>query len=148
MTAKHGQVHPASTAATPALVAEARRLLRAVRRIRGVHDSLDGISTGRYLAIDESNKPSSGDGRGAGPASEIRSVEATMKKQVNLGKQLRQAVRRSGLTRNQIARQTDVSYSIIHRFMAGTGDIQLATASKIATVIGLEFSAIAPRKVR
>ena len=62
-----------------------------------------------------------------------------MSKRVNLGKQLRQAVRRSGLTRNQIARQTDVSYSIIHRFMAGTGDIQLATASKIATVVGVSL---------
>lgn len=62
-----------------------------------------------------------------------------MKQQVNLGEQLRRAVRGSGLTRNRIARDTGISYSVVHGFMAGVTDIQLTTASKIAAVVGVEL---------
>ena len=66
-------------------------------------------------------------------------MERSMKQQVNLGEQLRRAVRGSGLTRNRIARDTGISYSVVHGFMAGVTDIQLTTASKIAAVVGVEL---------
>ena len=43
------------------------------------------------------------------------------------------------LTRNQIARQTGLSYGVIHGFVAGTKDLKLETASRIATVLGLKL---------
>lgn len=63
----------------------------------------------------------------------------TMARNIDLGKQLRRAIKRSGLTRNQIAKRTDLSYAIVHGFVAGTTDIRLATASKIAAVVGVEL---------
>ena len=57
----------------------------------------------------------------------------------DLGEQLRAAVTESGLTRNALAKQMDVSYAITHRFMGGDRDITLATASKMADVLGLEL---------
>lgn len=62
-----------------------------------------------------------------------------MARNVDLSKQLRRAIKRSGLTRNQIAKRTDLSYAIVHGFVAGTTDIRLATASKIAAVVGVEL---------
>ena len=53
----------------------------------------------------------------------------------------------AGLTRNQIAKQTDLSYSVVHGFMAGR-DIQLSTASKIAAVVGIELTAQRKTKAR
>lgn len=69
----------------------------------------------------------------------VLSMEPSMKRQVNLGDQLRRAVRRSGLNRNRIARDTGISYSVVHGFMAGVTDIQLTTASKIAAAVGVEL---------
>lgn len=62
-----------------------------------------------------------------------------MRQSVDLGEQLRKAMQRSGLTRNQIARQADLSYAVVHGFSAGTKDLRLSTASKIAAVVGIEF---------
>lgn len=58
---------------------------------------------------------------------------------VDLRKQLLQAIERSGLTRKQIADKARISYSLIHRFCAGTGDVTLGTASKIINAIGAKF---------
>lgn len=69
----------------------------------------------------------------------IAGVEPTMGRHVDLGEQLRKAIRRSGLTRNQIAKRTDLSYSIVHGFVAGTHDLRLATASKIAAIVDVDL---------
>ena len=56
-----------------------------------------------------------------------------------LARQLRWAVLQSKLTRHQIALRTGLSYAVVHKFMAGT-DIRLATASKIASIVGFRVS--------
>ncbi len=58
---------------------------------------------------------------------------------IDLAKQLREAIERSGLTRKQIADRTGVSYSAVHGFVAGTRDMTLQSASKIAEVVGLDL---------
>ena len=62
-----------------------------------------------------------------------------MAQRVDLAAQLRTAIGRSGLTRNQVAKQADISYSIVHGFCAGGQDITLKTASRIAAVVGVEL---------
>ena len=58
---------------------------------------------------------------------------------VDLDKQLRQAIRRSGLTRKQIADRAGVSYSIIHSFDSGERGMTLRVASKVADLLGMEL---------
>ena len=58
---------------------------------------------------------------------------------VDLDKQLRQAIRRSGMTRKQIADRAGVSYAIIHDFVSGKRGMTLRTASKVASLLGLEL---------
>ena len=58
---------------------------------------------------------------------------------IDLGQELREAIKRSGLTRKKIADESGVCYSALHGFMAGTRDMTLASASKIAEVLGLEL---------
>jgi helix-turn-helix protein len=61
------------------------------------------------------------------------------RKPIDLGAQLREAFRRSGLTRFALAKQSGVPYSGIHRFVAGERDISLSTASRLCDVLGVEF---------
>jgi len=61
------------------------------------------------------------------------------KKQVDLAEQLRDAFVKSGLTRCALARQADMSYAIVHRFIGGDRDITLRTASRLAEVLGVEL---------
>ena len=56
-----------------------------------------------------------------------------------LARELRRAVARSELTRHHIATHTGLSYAVVHGFMSG-GDIQLSTASKIASLVGIKFT--------
>ena len=49
---------------------------------------------------------------------------------------LRDAIRRSGLSENELARRTGVLQQSINAFMNGS-DMRLANASKIARVLGL-----------
>lgn len=58
---------------------------------------------------------------------------------VDLDKQLRKAIRQSGLTRKQIADRAGVSYSIIHSFDSGERGMTLRVASKVADLLGLEL---------
>ena len=58
---------------------------------------------------------------------------------LDLRQQLRAAMKRSGLTRKQIADETGVSYSVIHGFAGGDRDVLLATASRIAAVVRVEL---------
>ena len=142
-----------TTSATPctsidALRAAAAELLKQRLAIKDdPPESLDKISSLRYPEGDESARstPDCDSER-----EDLRKGEGTdqvMKKQADLAGQLRKAVNRSGLTRNQIAKQTDLSYSVVHGFMAGR-DIQLSTASKIAAVVGIELTAQRKTKAR
>ena len=69
-------------------------------------------------------------------------------KQIDLGDQLRAAFAESGLSRFELARQAGVSYAIAHRFIGGDRDIRLATASKLAKVLGLELRSVPARNRR
>lgn len=51
---------------------------------------------------------------------------------------LREAIRNSGLSASEIARNTGVPQPTITRFLAGA-DMKLETASKIAAYLGLEL---------
>lgn len=66
-------------------------------------------------------------------------------KHTDLGEQLRGAFAKSGLTRNALARQSGVSYAVVHRFIGGERDVTLATASRLCKVLGLVLRPAAPR---
>jgi len=100
---------------------------------------LDMISQNRYRDANEPEDGHQGDVQSDSEYSGLEGVGATMGRQVDLGEQLRKAIRRSGLTRNQIAKRADLSYSIVHGFVAGTNDLRLATASKIATIVDVDL---------
>jgi transcriptional regulator with XRE-family HTH domain len=58
---------------------------------------------------------------------------------VDLGEQLREAIRRSGLNRKQVADRAGVAYCAIHGFMSGERGLTLDSASKVAELLGLEL---------
>jgi hypothetical protein len=53
--------------------------------------------------------------------------------------QLRQLVWDSGKPVNQIAREAGIAGPVLHRFMKGTQDITLRTATKLFDYFGLEL---------
>jgi predicted transcriptional regulator len=53
--------------------------------------------------------------------------------------QLRQAIRESGRSMNDIAKAADVAVSSVHKFLHG-GNVNLATAEALAKAIGRDFS--------
>lgn len=54
--------------------------------------------------------------------------------------QLREVIERSGLSVNHIAKEAGVSQAALCLFVNGKRGITLATASKIATVLGLHLA--------
>lgn len=58
---------------------------------------------------------------------------------VDLAGQLRAAFAESGLSRFELARRAGLSYAVVHRFFGGDRDITLATASKLAGVLGIRL---------
>lgn len=58
---------------------------------------------------------------------------------VDLDEQLREAIRRSGMTRKQIADQAGVPYSIVHGFVSGERGMTLRVASRVAELLALEL---------
>lgn len=50
---------------------------------------------------------------------------------------LRQAIAKSGLSLNELARRTGVPQPTISRFMSGLTDMRLSNAAKIAAELGL-----------
>ena len=69
----------------------------------------------------------------------MRSMSKKRKHQTDLGKQLREAFAKSGLSRFALANQAGVPYAGVHRFMGDDRDITLNTASRLAAVLGLEL---------
>lgn len=61
--------------------------------------------------------------------------------------QVREAVRRSGLTRYSIAQATGIDQAVLSRFMTGKAGLRLETLDKLGLLLGLEVKARrAPRK--
>lgn len=58
---------------------------------------------------------------------------------MNLGAELRRAIRRSGLTLYRVAKNAGLPYAVVHRFMRGERDVYLETASRLAESLGLEL---------
>ena len=58
----------------------------------------------------------------------------------SLSATLRQAIRESGKSVEQIARDAGVSPIVISGFLSGQRDIRMATADKIAEVLGLKLA--------
>jgi ribosome-binding protein aMBF1 (putative translation factor) len=119
----------------------AKRLLRKIQNEPSAANvvRLEDVSNSRYH---EEEKPEKGSPKET-PSTEEPSgrMEPEMvKPTVNLSAQLRNAIRLSGLTRNQIAKKSGLSYSLVHGFMAATKDLQLNSASRIAGIIGLKFT--------
>ncbi len=61
------------------------------------------------------------------------------KKKTDLAKDLRAAFAASGMTRLALSKQSGVSYSVVHRFIAGERDLTLGTATKLANILGLRL---------
>ncbi len=61
------------------------------------------------------------------------------KKKTDLAKEFRAAFAASGMTRLALSKQSGVSYSVVHRFIAEERDLTLGTASKLANVLGLRL---------
>lgn len=59
---------------------------------------------------------------------------------------LRQAVADAGLSMLQVSKRAGIPYKCAHAFIVGYGDVMLATASKIADVVGLELRPVKPKR--
>lgn len=62
-----------------------------------------------------------------------------MGKQIGLDEQLRRAVREAGLSTYGLAKGAGIDRAIAVRFMNAERSLTLTTASKIATLLGLEL---------
>lgn len=61
-----------------------------------------------------------------------------MKTPARIDDVLRQAIRASGLTHYRIAKDAGIATAILDRFMSEERDMRLATAAKVAQVLGLK----------
>lgn len=64
----------------------------------------------------------------------------------DLVEQLRAAIRKSGLSGNQVAHRADVPQPVVSRFLRNERSITLDTASKLAAALGLELKRTRQRK--
>ncbi len=64
------------------------------------------------------------------------------RKTVDLAEQLRAAVRAAGLSTYALARDAGIDVAVAVRFMNGTRGMNLDSASRVATLLGLELRAI------
>ncbi|REK13007.1 MAG: hypothetical protein DWQ37_10300 [Planctomycetota bacterium] len=61
------------------------------------------------------------------------------KRRVSLHDQLRQRIADSGVTLYRIAKDSDVKYAVLHRFVNRTAGMSLDSADKLAAYFGLRF---------
>jgi hypothetical protein len=66
----------------------------------------------------------------------------------SLSASLREAIRDSGVSPYQIARHAQLSQIVVYRFLSGERDIRLATADRLAEVLGLELCRASPGRRR
>lgn len=59
----------------------------------------------------------------------------------SLSEALKQAVRESGRSVHDIAKEAGVSEVVLERFLSGERDIRMATANKLADILGLKLAA-------
>ena len=59
--------------------------------------------------------------------------------------QVREAIKASGLTRYEIAKQSGVTEGALSRFMAGERDMTLRTLERIASLIGVRLTVSRPK---
>lgn len=67
---------------------------------------------------------------------------------MNMTETLRQAMHASGLSIRRLSLLSGVPYAAVFRFHKAEGDIQLATADKLARVVGLELRPVKGRRRR
>jgi transcriptional regulator with XRE-family HTH domain len=65
-----------------------------------------------------------------------------------LTEQLRDAIRKSGMTQREIAKRAGVSESLLSRFMANTSGLHSATLDALGAVLGLRLVSTRTRKRR
>jgi transcriptional regulator with XRE-family HTH domain len=65
---------------------------------------------------------------------------ATSGREPDLIEQLRQAVRESGLSLNEIARRSGVDQGQLSRFMRGERTIEMPTAARMCAALGLRLT--------
>ena len=63
-----------------------------------------------------------------------------MAKQKTIVDQLREAIRKSGLTHYAIGKRAGINPNMLDRFVSGERDLRFATVAKIATVLALELT--------
>ncbi len=61
-----------------------------------------------------------------------------------LAEQLRQEIRRVGLSLNELERRTGVSHAVLSRFLSGKRTLTLPVAGKLAEALGLELCEVEP----
>lgn len=105
----------------------------------GIHAGLDCVSQLRYRDTNRSGEEHGDHGLPHGQSSTFAGEDPTMARHVDLGAQLRQAIKRSNITRYEIAKRAELSYAVVHGFVAGTSDLRLSTASKIAEIVDVEL---------
>jgi DNA-binding phage protein len=66
-------------------------------------------------------------------------VAAPFKSKGTISDQLKAAVKASGLTSYRVAKDAGITQIMLDRFMAGDGDLRLATAAKLCDALGLEL---------
>ena len=67
-------------------------------------------------------------------------VSATSSRLESLSETLRHAIRESNQPANEIAEKAHISQLVLSRFLAGERDIHMATADRLAEVLGLKFA--------
>jgi len=58
---------------------------------------------------------------------------------MDIESEMRRVARTSGFSMLKISREANIPYAAVHRFVAGSGGITLATAAKLAKLLGLEL---------
>ena len=58
---------------------------------------------------------------------------------MDLTADIKKAIEKDGRSLYAIAKDAEVAYSVLHRFVSGDRTVNLDTASKIASALGLEL---------
>ena len=69
-----------------------------------------------------------------------------MRRKANMAETLRQAIRDSGISGRQLARDTGVPQAVFSLFLSGKRSITIDTADKIASAVGIELRPVVKRK--
>lgn len=59
---------------------------------------------------------------------------------MSLSTQLRKAIVDSELTLYRVAKETDLPYAVVHRFVSGKRGLSLASADKLAELFGMRLT--------